>query len=65
MYNIIDLLQFCDDVEFTCVLKKTNGTTIFEKGLPICGYCNAKPSEKDHDLSGMRILDLWISSQHT
>jgi hypothetical protein len=26
---------------------------------------NAKPSKKDHDLPGIRIRDLWISSQHT
>jgi hypothetical protein len=26
---------------------------------------NAKPSEKDHDLPGIRTRDLWISSQHT
>jgi hypothetical protein len=26
---------------------------------------NAKPSEKDHDLPGIRTWDLWISSQHT
>jgi hypothetical protein len=25
---------------------------------------NAKPSEKDHDLPGIRTRDLWISSQH-
>jgi hypothetical protein len=26
---------------------------------------NAKPSEKDHDLHGIRTRDLWISSHHT
>jgi hypothetical protein len=26
---------------------------------------NAKPSEKDHDLPGIRTRDLWSSSQHT
>jgi hypothetical protein len=26
---------------------------------------NAQPSEKDHDLPGIRTRDLWISSQHT
>jgi hypothetical protein len=26
---------------------------------------NAKPSEKDHDLPGIRTRDLWISRQHT
>jgi hypothetical protein len=26
---------------------------------------NAKPSEKDHDLLGIRTWDLWSSSQHT
>jgi hypothetical protein len=26
---------------------------------------NAKPSEKDHDLSGTRTWDPWSSSQHT
>jgi hypothetical protein len=26
---------------------------------------NAKPSEKDHDLSGIRTRDLWSSSQYT
>jgi hypothetical protein len=26
---------------------------------------NTKPSEKDHDLPGIRTLDLWSSSQHT
>jgi hypothetical protein len=25
---------------------------------------NAKPSEKDYDLPGIRTRDLWISSQH-
>jgi hypothetical protein len=25
---------------------------------------HAKPSEKDHDLPGIRTRDLWISSQH-
>jgi hypothetical protein len=29
------------------------------------GQSNAKPSEKDHDLPGVRTRDLWISSQHT
>jgi hypothetical protein len=27
--------------------------------------CDAKPSEKDHDLPGTRTRDLWSSSQHT
>jgi hypothetical protein len=26
---------------------------------------NAKPSEKDHDLPGIRTRDLWSNSQHT
>jgi hypothetical protein len=26
---------------------------------------NAKPSEKDHDLTGIRTRDIWSSSQHT
>jgi hypothetical protein len=26
---------------------------------------NLKPSEKDHDLPGIRTRDLWSSSQHT
>jgi hypothetical protein len=26
---------------------------------------NAKPSEKDHNLPGIRTRDLWSSSQHT
>jgi hypothetical protein len=26
---------------------------------------NAKPSEKDHDLPGIRTQDIWSSSQHT
>jgi hypothetical protein len=26
---------------------------------------NAKPTEKDHDLPGIRTRDLWIISQHT
>jgi hypothetical protein len=26
---------------------------------------NAKPSEKGHDLPGIRTWDLWSSSQHT
>jgi hypothetical protein len=28
-------------------------------------HSNAKPSEKDHDLPGIRTRDIWISSQHT
>jgi hypothetical protein len=63
-------LPISTNLHLTKTNKQTNGTTILERGLPICGlrpnHCqsHAKPSEKNHDLPGIRTRDLWNSSQH-